>query len=130
MWSVLRRVAQKGGPGFGLTAPRLRATLESLDRATSFLLTALKAGEQETALAAATPYLRLFGLVRGGVSLAEEALAAQASTAAGDNDPAQPGRIALCRFFAENIAVAAGGLEDTVMTSGEFGGDLRLALAS
>ncbi len=87
-------------------------------------------GEQDKALAAATPYLRLFGLARGGVSLAEEALAAQASVAAGDNDPAQPGRVALCRFFAENLAVAAGGLEETLMTGGEFGADLRLALAS
>ena len=130
MWSVLRRVTQKGGAEFGLTAPRLRAAVESLDRATSFLLAALGAGEQEKVLSAATPYLRLFGLARGGVSLAEEALAAQAAIGAGDNDPAQPGRVALCRFFAENLAVAASGLEQSVMTAGDFGADARLALAS
>ena len=130
MWSVLRRVTQKGGPGFGLTAPRLRAAVESLDRASSYILAALGSGEQDRALAAATPYLRLFGLARGGVALAEEALAAQAAIQAGDNDPAQPGRIALCRFFAENLAVASGGLEEAAMTGGDFGADARLALAS
>jgi butyryl-CoA dehydrogenase len=130
LWSTVRKVTQKGGAGFGLTAPRLRGAVESLDRATSFLLAALAAGEQDKLQAAATPYLRLFGLARGGVALAEEALAAEAALAAGDNDPAQHGRIALCRFFAENLAVAAGGLEAAVTSGGAFGADMRLALAS
>jgi acyl-CoA dehydrogenase len=51
--------------------------------------------------------LRLFGLTAGGCMLADEALAAQRI---GDGaDP--PGRISLARFFAEHLAVAAGGLE-------------------
>ena len=69
---------------------------------------------QGEALAGATPYLRLFALAQGGAALAEMALAANAQAAAGDSDPAHAGRIALCRFFAENIAVGAKGLEDTV----------------
>jgi Mg2+ and Co2+ transporter CorA len=116
MRGVLRRLVARGTPAFGLTAPRLRDAVESLDRATSFLLGAVAQGDTETALAGATPYLRLFGLARGGAALADAALAASAAVEAGDNDPAQPGRIALCRFFAENLATAAAGLEKSVVT--------------
>ena len=130
MRAVARRVTQKGSVAFGMTAARLRDATEALDRATSFILGALAAGEQNKVLAGATPYLRLFGLARGAAALAEEALAAQAALDAGDNDPAQPGRIALCRFFADNLATAAGGLEEAVTGGSDFGPDLRLALAS
>jgi acyl-CoA dehydrogenase len=58
------------------------------------------------------------------------ALAANAQAAAGDSDPAHAGRIALCRFFAENIAVGAKGLEETVMSGAGFLQDATLALAS
>ena len=50
--------------------------------------------------------------------------------AGGDTDPAHPARIALCRFFAENIAVGAKGLEDTVLGGAGFLQDANLALAS
>ena len=60
----------------------------------------------EAALAGATPYLRLFAYAAGGCMLAEEALAREARRRATAH-----GRIALARFFAENIAVQAGGLE-------------------
>ncbi len=130
MRAVVAAAAQAGGEGFGATVPRLRDAIESLDRATSAMLRALKAGDQAAALEGATPYLRLFGLARGGASLAAIALAARAAIAAGDNDPAQPGRIALCRFFAENLATAAGGLEESASQGGGFGADAPLALAS
>jgi butyryl-CoA dehydrogenase len=130
MRAILRRLVQAGTPAFGLTAPRLREAVDALDRATSFMLGAGTSGNQDALLAGATPYLRLFGLARGGTALAEAALAAAAMMAQGDNDPAQPGRIALCRFFAENLATAASGLADTVMTGGAFVDDAPLALAS
>jgi butyryl-CoA dehydrogenase len=94
------------------------------------MLAAGTSGNQDALLAGATPYLRLFGLARGGTALAEAALAAARAISQGDNDPAQPGRIALCRFFAENLATAASGLADTVMTGGAFVDDAPLALAS
>lgn len=130
MRDVVRRLVAKATPAFGLTAPRLRDAVESLDRATSFMLSAQTAGRGDVALAGATPYLRLFGLAVGGSFLAEAALAASAAVAAGDNDPVQPARVALCRFFAENLATAAEGLERTVVTGGDFGEDAPLALAS
>ncbi|MGY2047219.1 acyl-CoA dehydrogenase [Methylobacterium sp. JK268] len=127
---IAERVLREGGPGFGLTAPRLREATESLDRATSFLLRALRSNRPEEALAGATPYLRLFGLAEGGARLAQAALAAQRAASEGDTDPAHPSRVALARFFAENLATAAGGLEATVTAGAGSLQDAALALAS
>ncbi|MBQ0823177.1 acyl-CoA dehydrogenase [Microvirga sp. HBU67558] len=130
MRATVARLLKESTPAFGATAPRLRDAVESLDRATGYLLKTVSSNAQGEALAGATPYLRLFALAQGGAGLAELALAAQAQAAAGDGDPAHAGRIALCRFFAENIAVGAKGLEDTVMGGAGFMQDATLALAS
>ncbi|MGX7706970.1 acyl-CoA dehydrogenase [Methylobacterium sp. Gmos1] len=126
---VAERVLKEGGSAFGHTAPRLREAIESLDRATSHLLKALGSNRPEEALAGATPYLRLFGIAQGGTCLAQAALAANAAAKAGDGDPAHPARIALARFFAENLATASRGLEETVTGGGGFLQDGVLALA-
>jgi butyryl-CoA dehydrogenase len=130
MRAVVTRLMKEGTPAFGATAPRLRDAVESLDRATSHLLRSLSSNAPAEALAGATPYLRLFALAQGAAALAEGALAASALMAGGDGDPAHPARIALCRFFAENIAVGAKGLEDTVLGGAGFLQDANLALAS
>jgi butyryl-CoA dehydrogenase len=130
MRAVVARLLKESTPAFGATAPRLRDAVESLDRATSHLLQAVSSNAQGEALAGATPYLRLFALAQGGAALAEMALAANAQAASGDADPAHAGRIALCRFFAENIAIGAKGLEDTVLGGAGFLQDANLALAS
>jgi len=96
-------------PAFGATGARLSEAVESLDRATVWLLPRLDKSP-EAALAGATPYLRLFASAAGGCALAEDALAATRLNGGAD----APGRVALARFFAENIAVQAGGLETTV----------------
>jgi len=95
-------------PAFGWTAVRLGEAVESLARATTWML-GRGASEADAALAGATPYLRLYGLAAGGCLLAHEALAAQRL---GDDAAA---RTALARFFAENFAVQAGALERTVV---------------
>ena len=101
---------------FGKTAQRLAETLDALERATAYMLAALGSAPDD-ALAGATPYLRLFALARGGTALADAALAAHRLAAAGDADPKLPAHIATARFFAENLAPAAGGLE-TAVTEG------------
>ncbi|MDN2567929.1 acyl-CoA dehydrogenase [Aquibium sp. A9E412] len=78
--------------GFGATAERLSAALDDLERATRFLQGALAEGDQATALAGATPYLRLFALAAGGAMMARGALSGA--------DARQTG---LVRFFAENL---------------------------
>jgi len=105
----LRRTVQSvkasNAPAFGETAARLGETVDSLERATKWLL-AQNASDE--GLAGATPYLRLFGNAAGGCMLAEQALIALRESEDG------AGRTALARFFAENIAVQAAGLERSV----------------
>jgi butyryl-CoA dehydrogenase len=130
MRATATRLVKESTPAFGLTAPRLRAAVESLDRATSYMLNAVSANAPNEALAGATPYLRLFATAQGAAALAESALAANALMNAGDADPAHPARIALCRFFAENIAPGAEGLEAIVMAGASTIENAPLALAS
>jgi 3-(methylsulfanyl)propanoyl-CoA dehydrogenase len=130
MRQTVTRLIREATPAFGQTAPRLREAIESLDRATSAMLKSLAGNAPHEALAGATPYLRLFALAQGAASLADGALAANALMAGGDGDPAHPARIALCRFFAENLATAAPGLEHNVLAGAGFVDDASLALAS
>jgi butyryl-CoA dehydrogenase len=130
MRRTVTRLIREATPAFGQTAPRLREAIESLDRATSAMLKSLAGNAPHEALAGATPYLRLFALAQGAASLADGALAANALMAGGDGDPAHPARIALCRFFAENLATAAPGLEHNVLAGAGFVDDASLALAS
>jgi hypothetical protein len=104
-------VKQTNDPAFGATGARLSDAVESLDRATQWLLGKLDKSP-DAALAGATPYLRLFASAAGGCALAEDALA----ESRGGNGS---GRVALARFFAENIAVQSGGLETTVTEGAE-----------
>jgi acyl-CoA dehydrogenase len=97
-------VQSSNAPEFGEAATRLGEAVDSLERTNRWLL-AQKASD--AALAGATPYLRLFGNTAGGCMLAEQALA---SLRAGDGIA----RTVLARFFAENIAVQATGLERSV----------------
>ncbi|NIX76760.1 acyl-CoA dehydrogenase [Microvirga terricola] len=130
MRATVTRVMKEGTSAFGATAPRLRDAIESLDRATGYLLKAVASNAPAEALAGATPYLRLFALAQGGAALADVALAAHALMEGGDKDSAHAARIALCRFFAENIAVGAKGLEETILSGADFLQDASLALAS
>lgn len=131
--AAIRRVAEAllkdGNPGFGHAAARLREGISSLDRATSFLLKALGSNRPQEALPGATPYLRLFALVQGAACLAQAGLAASAALKRGETDPAHAARIALARFFAENLLPASGGLEQALLTGGSFADDPAFALA-
>jgi acyl-CoA dehydrogenase len=101
---TVKAVKASNVPTFGETSARLGEAVDSLERATQWLLS--QKGS-EAALAGATPYLRLFGNAAGGCMLAEQALA---GLRGGDG----AARTALARFFAENIAVQASGLERSV----------------
>ena len=110
---VVSQVEASNDPAFGTTGAKLREALGSLERSSKWLLERMSAAPND-ALAGATPYLRLFGSTLGGCMLAGEALVAKG------NGEAEPQRhVALARFFAENVAVAAGSLEKTVTDSAE-----------
>jgi 3-(methylsulfanyl)propanoyl-CoA dehydrogenase len=102
-------------PALGWTGVRLRDAVDSLERATDWLLGG-QHNDLDPALAGATPYLRLFALATGGALLAQEALAAKRLAGNGEDAAA---RTALARFFAENMAVQAGALERTVVEAAD-----------
>jgi hypothetical protein len=122
--SIIAGVAEMNDPAFGATAARLMEAVDSVDRATGWLLDRVDKAP-EAALAGATPYLRLIAHAAGGALLAKEALAA--ARLAGDS--AAPARIAIARFFAENIAVQANGLERAVIEGGDSVNEAEAALA-
>jgi 3-(methylthio)propanoyl-CoA dehydrogenase len=72
------------------------------------------------ALAAATPYLRMFGIVTGGWVMARQALAA---TRLGTDDPFLAAKVATARFYCEELLPQAGGLLPAVE-----GGDALVAV--
>ena len=113
-------VKASNAPAFGETAARLSETVDSLERTTRWLL-AQKSSD--TALAGATPYLRLFGQAAGGCMLADQALAALRD--GGDG----AARIALTRFFAEHIAVQTASLERSVTEGADSINSAQTALA-
>ncbi|MBI5322439.1 acyl-CoA dehydrogenase [Bradyrhizobium sp.] len=110
---IVSRVETSNDPAFGTTGAKLREALAATERTSKWLLEKLAAAPND-ALAGATPYLRLFGATLGGCMLAGEALAAKGL---GEGDPQR--HVALARFFAENIAVAAPSLEKTVTDSAD-----------
>jgi 3-(methylsulfanyl)propanoyl-CoA dehydrogenase len=120
---TVKAVQATNDPAFGQTGTRLSEAVDSLDRATTWLLGKIDK-EPEAALAGATPYLRLFGNAAGGCMLADEAVTALRLAG---GEPAA--RVAVARFFAENIAVQASGLERTVVDGGEIVNAADSALA-
>jgi acyl-CoA dehydrogenase len=120
--STVEALEASNNPAFGAAPARLAEAIDSLARTTEWLLGRLEK-DTDAALAGATPYLRLFGLGTGGCLLARQALAA-----ARDGDEATP-RVALARFFAENVAVQANALERTIVDGapGLLGADAALA---
>jgi hypothetical protein len=101
-------------PEFGRMGERLGEAVVALAEATRWMGMSLQKN-QEAALAGAAPYLRLFGLAAGGAYLARGALAATRNGVAGGAGQS----IAIARFFAENLATAAGGLKDSVVAGAE-----------
>ena len=108
MRATQKQLASDSAPELGKSAQRLAEAIEAFERASNHMAQCVATAGVD-ALAGATPYLRLFGLARGGASLARLALAGLKST-----DPAERAFVAQARFFAENVCVQAGGLEAMV----------------
>lgn len=113
MRAVTGELARRNTAGFGDMAPCLDEAVAALAHATDFMLQA-HAERPQDAAAGASPYLRLFALARGGTALARGALAASQLTSSGDDNPAMARRIATARFFAEDVATGAGGLDRAI----------------
>ncbi|WP_037094602.1 acyl-CoA dehydrogenase [Rhizobium leguminosarum] len=108
--------------GFGETAVRLDAAISDLEEATAWLLQMLADNRAAEALSGATPYQRLFGLVLTGCYLAKGALA-------DSGDGRGEGRIALCRFAAENLLAETAALRDCLVNGAASLAAARILLA-
>ena len=87
----------------------LTAALDELRCTTQWLL---DAGDPHDALAGATPYLRMMGIVTGGWLLARSALAARSATGFSDEFLAQ--KLVTAHFYATQILPQAAGLAPAV----------------
>ena len=93
---------------------RLAEGIEVLEKTTTWILTN-GAADPNNALAGATPYLRIFGLVTGGWLLARSALAAHRLLADGSGDRAfLEAKVATARFYAEHLLPLAKGFVASV----------------
>ena len=113
-------------PEFGQMGDRIGEAVDALEAATRVLGEKLGT-DPEAALAGATPYLRLFGLAAGGAYLGRGALAAMRN---GGGSASQMKRVVLARFFAEQLAVGAGGYAQSVVSGGDLFGDITPDLLS
>jgi len=102
--ATIEAIESRSADGLRGIAEPLGDALVALRRASQWMGQAIPA-EPEAALAGATPYCRLFGIVAGGDALAKAAL-----SAGGEFN-----RTELLRFYADSISVTAPGLARTVM---------------
>jgi hypothetical protein len=109
--------AAKGGDLSSIRAS-LAAATAALSRGTDWMIETHGA-EPALALAGATPYLRLFGVVAGGWLMAMAALAAvRRLDEAAQDAPFLRAKLATARFYAENMLSQADGLAAQVTEGG------------
>lgn len=102
--ATIEAIESRSADGLRGIAEPLGDALVALRRASQWMGQAIPA-EPEAALAGATPYCKLFGIVAGGDALAKAAL-----SAGGEFNKTE-----LLRFYADSISVTAPGLSRTVM---------------
>ena len=93
----------------------LAQAILAVARATDYLLNRLRT-EPVDALGGATPFLRAFGTMAGGHYLGLGALAASRRA----DDPHMAARLAIARFYAENILPEAGACSAAAVTGREM----------
>jgi alkylation response protein AidB-like acyl-CoA dehydrogenase len=100
-----------GGEDLASIRSRLADGLDQLRAATGWLSEHGLADPRD-AMAGATPYLRLFGLVAGGWVMARQAVAAQAALHGAHGDEAEflAQKVRTARFYCEQLLPQAGGL--------------------
>jgi hypothetical protein len=122
MRQIAERVQAANEVRFGATADRLTSAIDDLETTTAWLLKAQSEGRTVEALAGATPYQRLFGLVLTGVYLAKGALTPL-------DDGKADRRVALCGFAADNLLPETAALKRQVVEGSESLQAARAVLA-
>jgi alkylation response protein AidB-like acyl-CoA dehydrogenase len=102
------------GDDFAVVREQLASALDTVQSTVGWLMEHGIA-DVRNALAGATPFLRMFGLLVGARYLAEAALAARADLAEGIGDTEHlEARLVVARFYAENLLPAVHGLAPAV----------------
>jgi alkylation response protein AidB-like acyl-CoA dehydrogenase len=99
-------------PDLGDAYPKAVAALRA---ATSWILTN-GAADPNNAMAAATPYLRMFGLVAGGWVMARQAIAARTL---GLDDPYNAAKLETARFYIDELLPQVHGLSSAITAGSE-----------
>jgi len=127
--ATIAALAARNAQDLGVIGARLAETVDSLERATTWLLGEL--GQRpEAALAGATPYLRLFAVAVGGCALAEEAMAASRVEAAPGGTTHRDAAMTVARFFADHVAITGAALERAVVEGSDVVNAAQLALSA
>ena len=114
MRAAVAALGESGRNVFGEMEPCLARAVDALERATRFMLEA-SATRPKDALAGATPYLRLFALCARRHGAGQRARSPRTGSLLRETAIRHlSGRIATARFFAENIATGASGLEQDI----------------
>ncbi|MGE5492062.1 MAG: acyl-CoA dehydrogenase [Actinomycetota bacterium] len=93
---------------------RQKAGIDALEQAADWIV-ANFGKDVKAALAAAVPFLHLFGIVAGGWQMGRSAVIARDRIAAGDSDPFWAAKLNTVRFYADHVLTQAEGLAETVI---------------
>ncbi|MBX9684026.1 MAG: acyl-CoA dehydrogenase [Hyphomicrobium sp.] len=105
---IAAEVRASNRPDLGRTGDRLAEAIRALQEATEWMADAVR-NNQPSALAGATPYLRLFSVTAGAAYLAKGALQSESGASA----------VSMARFFAENILTQSHGLAEAITTGAD-----------
>lgn len=123
MRTTVASLNASGAEDLEAIAGPLEEGIRALEAASAWLLEQLP-GNPQSALAGASPYLKLFGAVAGAHFLGLGAMEAARELGAGGDTNFLRGRIATARFFAEQMVPPAAGLAGPITA----GADLLYAL--
>ena len=108
-----------GGEELAGVRANLASAVEALAGTTEWIMTN-GLGDPVQALAGATPYLKMFGIVTGGWLMARQALAAQADLAAGIGDKDRlAAKVTTARYYGEQVLPTAAGLVPSIQGGAE-----------
>ncbi len=114
MRALGQALAGEGDADLAAIGQGLASALEDFAATTTWLQEAAARDANEAA-AGASAYLRLFGITAGGYMLARGAAAAAKLRAGGENDPFLAAKIAIARFYAEQVLPQTRGLSGPIM---------------
>jgi alkylation response protein AidB-like acyl-CoA dehydrogenase len=107
-------------PDLGTFRDRLTTAIQGLVETTEWLSARLQSDDMDAVLAAATPYLRQFGIVTGGWLMAVQAVAAREELTDRYDAGYLEERVKVARFYGEHLLPTTNGLIPTITAGADF----------